>query len=61
MKNHDTEGLKAVINPALSDRLYTLSAEYSVSVDSLVNSAVERLIDDVEFFRELRAKKIVIE
>lgn len=38
----------------LYDRLHTLSAEYSVSVEGLVNLAVERLIDDVDFVRNLR-------
>lgn len=44
-------------NPMLYDRLHTLSAEYSVSVDFLVNIAVERLIEDVDFIRSLRAGK----
>lgn len=46
-----------ITNPLLYDRLHTLSAEYSVSVDFLVNSAVERLIDDVDFIRSLRTRK----
>ena len=44
-------------NPMLYDRLHTLSAEYSVSVDFLVNVAVERLIEDVDFIRSLRVGK----
>ncbi len=40
--------------PILYDRLHTLSAEYDVSVDLLVNLAVKRLIDDVDFVRSLR-------
>ena len=44
-------------NPMLYDRLHTLSTEYSVSVDFLVNVAVERLIEDVDFIRSLRAGK----
>lgn len=44
-------------NPLLYDRLHILSAEYSVSVDFLVNSAIERLIDDVDFIRSLRTGK----
>lgn len=39
------------------DRLRTLSAEYSVSVELLVNMAVKRLLDDVDFVRDLRAGK----
>ena len=41
----------------LYDRLRTLSAEYSVSVEFLVNVAVERLVDDVDFVRSLRMGK----
>lgn len=44
-------------NPILYDRLRTLSAEYSVSVEALVNLAVQRLIADVEFVRNLRIGK----
>jgi hypothetical protein len=52
------EGLRAIINPQLSDRLYILSAEYSVSTELLVNVAVKRLVDDVDFIRNLRVGKI---
>ena len=45
-------------NPMLYDRLHTLSAEYSVSVELLVNMAVKRLVDDVDFVRSLRTGKI---
>lgn len=44
-------------NPMLYDRLRTLSAEYDLSVEYLVNMAVQRLIDDVDFVRNLRAGK----
>ncbi len=44
-------------NPMLYDRLRTLSAEYDLSVESLVNVAVKRLIDDVDFVRGLRIGK----
>lgn len=44
-------------NPMLYDRLRTLSAEYDLSVEYLVNMAVQRLIDDVDFVRSLRAGK----
>lgn len=44
-------------DPMLYDRLHTLSAEYSVSVEFLVNVAVKRLVDDVDFVRSLRIKK----
>ncbi len=42
----------------LYDRLRTLSAEYGLSVESLVNVAVKRLIDDVDFVRNLRTGKV---
>lgn len=42
----------------LYDRLCTLSAEYSLPVDLLVNAAVKRLVDDVDFVRNLRIGKI---
>lgn len=44
-------------NPMLYDRLHTLSAEYSVSVEFLVNVAVKRLVDDIDFVRNLRMGK----
>lgn len=44
--------------PMLYDRLHTLSAEYSVSVELLVNLAVRRLVDDIDFVRNLRIGKI---
>lgn len=42
----------------LYDELHTLAAEYSVSVNLLVNLAVKRLIGDVTLFRRLREGKI---
>ena len=45
-------------NPMLYDKLHTLSAEYSVSVELLVNLAVKRLIEDIDFARDLRIGKI---
>ena len=44
-------------DPMLYDRLRTLSAEYNLSVESLVNAAVKRLVDDVDFVRSLRMGK----
>ena len=41
-------------NPMLYDKLRTLSTEYSVSMELLVNMAVKRLVEDVEFVRRLR-------
>ena len=42
----------------LYDRLHTLSAEYSLSVEMLVNVAVKRLVEEVDFVRSLRTGKI---
>lgn len=41
-------------NPMLYDQLHVLSMEYSLSVEQLINIAVERLLADVEFVRDLR-------
>ena len=48
-------------NPMLYDRLHILSAEYSVSTELLVNAAVKRLIDDIDFVRSLRSRNIGLE
>ena len=48
-------------NPMLYDRLHTLSAEYSIPVELLINAAVKKLIDDVGFVRTLRTGKIELE
>lgn len=48
-------------DPMLYDRLNTLSMEYSVSVELLINVAAKRLIDDVDFVRSLRAGVIKLE
>jgi len=45
-------------DPMLYDRLHTLSDEYDLSVELLVNLAVKRLIDDVDFVRDLRMGKV---
>lgn len=44
-------------NPMLYDRLHNLAAEYSVSVEFLVNAAAQRLVEDVDFIRNLRQNK----
>jgi len=41
-------------DPMLYDRLHTLSAEYDLSVEALVNVAVQRLLEEVAFVRSLR-------
>lgn len=48
-------------NPMLYDRLHLLSVEYNLSVDLLISLAVKRLLDDVEFIRDLRNGKIKLE
>ncbi len=48
-------------NPMLYDRLHTLSVEYSLSADLLINLAVKRLLDDVEVIRDLRSGKVKLE
>lgn len=45
----------------LYDRLRTLSDEYAISEEFLINAAVKRLVDDVDFLRSLRAGKIELE
>jgi hypothetical protein len=50
-----------ISNSLLLDRLCTLSVEYSVPVEVLINVAVKRLIDDVEFIRNLRTGKVKLE
>ena len=47
-----------IANPMLHDRLHTLSVEYSISEEMLVNIAVKRLMDDVELVRNLRLGRI---
>ena len=47
-----------ITDPMLYDRIHILSNEYSVSVESLVNVAVRRLVEDIDFVRELRAGNI---
>ena len=50
-----------VTNPMLYDRIHTISAEYSVSVEMLVNAAIKRFIEDVDFVRSLRTGTIDLE
>jgi hypothetical protein len=47
-------------NP-LFNRLHTLAVEYTTPTDMLVNLALKRLIDDIDFMRELRAGIIKLE
>ena len=64
--NNESQNLKEnfmvpLTNPMLYDRLHILSAEYSISVEQLVNVAVKHLLDDVDFVRNLRTGKIELE
>jgi hypothetical protein len=45
-------------NPLLLDRLRILALEYSAPVELLIEAAVKRLVDDVDFLRDLRTGKI---
>ena len=45
-----------IANPMSLDKLNMLAAEFSLSVETLVNISVEHLIKDVEFVRNLRTK-----
>lgn len=57
--NHSGESFAVrLMEPMLHDRLHILSAEYSVSVELLVSIAVKRLLDDIDFVRNLRAGKM---
>ena len=44
-------------SPMIYDKLHTLAVEYSVTIDFLINLAAKRLLDDVEFIRNLREGK----
>ena len=53
-----SEGFRIQLtDPMLYDRLHTLSAEYSLSVEMLVNVAVKRLVEDVDFVRRASSWK----
>ena len=45
-------------DPMLYDRLHTLAMEYDLPIELLVNVAVKRLLDDVDFVRGLRIGKV---
>lgn len=45
-------------DPMLYDRLRTLSAEYNLAAEYLVNLAMRRLVNDVDFVRNLRTGKV---
>lgn len=47
-----------ITDPMLYDRLHTLSVEYSLPVELLVNAAVKRLVNDIDFVRGLRIGQV---
>lgn len=47
-------------NPMIYDKLHTLSVEYSVSIEVLINEAIKHLIDDIDFVRNLRTGNTVL-
>ena len=46
--------VSAVLDPITYDKLCILANEYETTKESLVQLAVQRLISDVEFIRNLR-------
>ena len=38
-----------LMDPLLYDKLYILAAEYSISVETLINIAIKRFIEDIDF------------
>lgn len=57
-RTREEEFIIRLTDPMLYDRLHTLSAEYSLSEEWLANIAVRRLLDDVDFVRNLRSGKL---
>ena len=53
-----TQFMVQLTNPMLYDRLHTLAMEYDLPIELLVNMAVKRLLDDVDFVRDLRTGKM---
>lgn len=45
-------------DPMLYDRIHILAAEYSISIETLIDVAVKRLLNDIDFVRNLRIGKI---
>ena len=54
---NDKKDLAAAISADLLDRLADIAKEYSIDSEILVAAAVEKLLDDIDFFRDLRAGK----
>ena len=43
-----------ISDPMLYDKLLSLSVDYSVSTELLVNVAIQKLVGDIELVRKLR-------
>ena len=56
LKNTETQEVIVVrvSDPMLYDKLLSLSVEYSISMESLVNVAIKKLLCDVDLVRNLR-------
>jgi hypothetical protein len=50
-----------IANPMILDKLNMLSAEFMLSVETIVNVSLKRFIDDVETVRDLRIGKVDLE
>ena len=48
-----------LMDPLLYNKLYILAAEYSISVETLINIAIKRFIEDIDFVRSLRVGKTI--
>lgn len=57
LKNAATEETVVIriSDQMLYDRLLSLSVDYSVSTELLVNVAIKKLVDDIDLVRKLRA------
>ena len=45
------------IPEALSDKVLDISKEYSIDSEIIITAAIKKLLDDIEFIRELRTGK----
>ena len=59
--DNDTKNIEKIsvqLTNSIYDRLHTLAAEFTISIELLINIAIKRLMDDVDFMRNLRVGKI---
>ena len=45
------------IPESLSDKVLDIAKEYSIDSEIIITAAIKKLLDDIEFIRELRAGK----